>query len=775
MAGNEKVIQFSQFNTKRSSQENFENPKVSIIIPVYNVESYLQEALDSLCNQTYRNFEAICVNDGSTDESLKVLNEYAQKDSRFIVVSQENQGQGIARNKAIDMSTGDYILFLDPDDWIETNALEILINKANQNLNIDVIQFNYINEKENSNKNRIANFRKNLKKHLGLKIKDGEIYNWHQFQKIDLPNFGLAIWNRMYSAKFIKNNNIKLAPNKHGEDHIFSFKSVLLAKRILYIENVLYHYRIRIGSAVNRASNDNFCIFENIKYLKDFLEEENLLRILSKNFQKYVIHSLSWHYTCIPTESIDIYLEKVSQILTEKEYKQFLKKNNGDFSLLENIFSIKNKKRNGIKLKIVRFLGMTFTINKHSGGGRMKIFENKKTKNIRTVSILGFPLYVVEDTKKYRTQKILSGLIFTQKLKSKIKERKIFKFLNIPVSKRVIENDIVKYYSFGRLVKTIPFIKLFYNEYLKKVKIDYDDVYILNSNSGELYLFFAYLVKAVLNNNNSQKPLFIATQKYHIDIMKLYFPDAQYILREDIKIKTKSDKFEYNGHKFFMIFSGNHFEKVELDIKNNEIGTVHYLSSAIKTLGIKVEDSYSPKPIIPNHVNNDLIKKINDIDLKLSNFVIIAPEANTCEELPKDFWIKIVDEIKNEGCDIFLNIINKKNKISNCKTASITYSELFALSQKAKAIISLRSGLSEFLLPTNVPNISIYTKFDGRGPDKAFPVNKGIEGFSMFKMPFVNKQKIVEINAENYKTMDELKDITIESFKNLVNQERILA
>jgi len=405
----------------------------------------------------------------------------------------------------------------------------------------------------------------------------------------------------------------------------------------------------------------------------------------------------------------------------------------------------------------------------------MKIFENKKINNIRTISILGFPIYMNEDTIKYQNQSILSGLIFTQKLKSKIKERKIFKIFNIPVSKRVIENDTVKYYSFGRLIKTIPLIKLFYNSYLKKIKFDYDDVYILNSNSGELFLFFAYLVKAVLHKNCSQKPLFIATSKYHIDILKLYLPNAQYIFREDIKIKTKSDAFKYNGHKFFMIFSGNHFEKVELDIKHKEIGTVHYLNSIIKTLGIKPDDCYYPEPIIPEYINNDLVKKVNAINLKLNNFVIIAPEANTCEELSKDFWIKIVSELKEEGYDVFLNIINKKSKIDGCKATPITYLELFALSQKAKGVISLRSGLSEFLLPADIPNVSIYTKFNRRGPNRAFPVNKGIEGFSMLKMPFVNKSNIVEINADNYKTINELKNITIKSFKTLTNKEELLA
>lgn len=347
--------------------EEHKEPKVSIIIPVYNVENYLKKALDSLCHQTYNNFEAICVDDGSTDNSLMILNEYAQKDSRFVVISQDNQGQGIARNKAIDMSSGEYILFLDPDDWIEVNSLEILINKAIQNPEVEVIQFNYINANENPAKNRIVDFEKNYRKELKFKLTNNSIYNWQNFKKVKFQSFGLAIWNRLYSAKFIKNNNIKLAPNKHGEDHIFSFKSILLAKKMLYIDNVLYHYRMRIGSAVNRASNDNFCIFENIKLFKDFLIEQNLLDKLNNEFLDYAIHALSWHYTCIPEDNIENYLDKVAQLLTKKEYRKFLKACSGNFSLLEQIFSIKNKKRLGVKYKIVKILGFEFELRKANG------------------------------------------------------------------------------------------------------------------------------------------------------------------------------------------------------------------------------------------------------------------------------------------------------------------------------------------------------------------------------------------------------------------------
>ena len=98
-------------------------PKFSIIIPVYNVEKYLVECLESIVNQSFKDFEVICVNDGSTDNSLEILQKYAENDERFKVLNQENQGQGIARNNALNIANGEYILFVDPDDFIELNML----------------------------------------------------------------------------------------------------------------------------------------------------------------------------------------------------------------------------------------------------------------------------------------------------------------------------------------------------------------------------------------------------------------------------------------------------------------------------------------------------------------------------------------------------------------------------------------------------------------------------------------------------------------------------
>ena len=115
-------------------------PKVSVIIPVYNVEKYLHQCLDSVANQTLKDIEIICVNDCSKDNSLDILNEYAKKDSRIKIINfEENKGPGVARNAALDIAQGEYIMFLDPDDWYELNACETAYNQIVENNNDIVV------------------------------------------------------------------------------------------------------------------------------------------------------------------------------------------------------------------------------------------------------------------------------------------------------------------------------------------------------------------------------------------------------------------------------------------------------------------------------------------------------------------------------------------------------------------------------------------------------------------------------------------------------------
>ena len=384
-----------------------------------------------------------------------------------------------------------------------------------------------------------------------------------------------------------------------------------------------------------------------------------------------------------------------------------------------------------------------------------KIFSNIKDKHLRCIKVLGLKIFEEYSNDSFRIQKFVGNLVYTKRFRSSVRERKVFKFLNLTISERIIEDDVMKYNLLGFTYKKIDLQNIFYKQYLKDLKIDYDDVYILHANSGEAYLFFAYCAKAFLNKKKSKKPLFIATQDYHVDIVNMYLPGANVILLENLRLKTKSNKWVVNEHNCYMIFSAIHFDTVEKETCRKEIGQVHYLNSIDATLNVSKQDYTKPIVKIAPQVKQSLKEKISTLNLNVENFVIIAPEAQTCEELPSSLWNDIVNELKQRGYDVFLNIVNKESYINGCKSTFLTYQEVFQLATKAKAVISLRSGFTEFLLPAEIPNITIYTKFRERKKN-AFSVEKTISAFSMHKFPFINHDLICELNIDDFKNDNEL-------------------
>ena len=339
-------------------------PKFSIIIPVYNVEEYLKECLESIINQSFKDFEVICVNDGSTDNSLEILQKYAENDERFKVLNQENQGQGVARNNALNIANGEYILFVDPDDFIELNMLEVL-NERLDVQNVDVAFFDYQIFGENT-KTKIVRFMDEMKKIFNLNINDNLVFNWQELVKDNFRYTAMMVWNKVYSNKFLKENHIQFAPNKHAEDHIFSISATLLANKISCIKKTLYYYRKRSDSSVNKVSENNFCIFENIAIVADFLKQNGLYGKYEHDFRNYIVNLCVYHCNKIPTALLSTYIEKTKQLLSNKEFATFKKKIKGDFSLLEKLFSIKNLNIPGKTGKYLTILGFTIPLRKHT-------------------------------------------------------------------------------------------------------------------------------------------------------------------------------------------------------------------------------------------------------------------------------------------------------------------------------------------------------------------------------------------------------------------------
>lgn len=205
--------------------------KLSIIVPVYNVEKYLPKCLESLTNQTLKDIEIICVNDGSMDNSLAILKEFASKDSRIKIIDNQHQGVAKTRNTGIEQATGEYIGFVDSDDFIDIDFFEKLYNSATEN-NSDIAIASILKHKNFFN---IYNA-KYTKEEIAITIQD----------KIklceDKKHFFFYAWNKIYHSGFIKENNIKFSEGQIYEDVMFAIKALYYSNKIISVYGTKYHY-----------------------------------------------------------------------------------------------------------------------------------------------------------------------------------------------------------------------------------------------------------------------------------------------------------------------------------------------------------------------------------------------------------------------------------------------------------------------------------------------------------------------------------------------------
>lgn len=212
--------------------------KVSVIIPVYNGEKYLKQCLDSVCNQTLKEIEIICVDDGSTDSSFQILEEYQQKDERIQLFQQENQYAGAARNLGKKHATGEYLMFWDCDDFFELDALEKMYTRA-ADLQVDICVCGgnkYFNDTQ-----KVA---PNASNYLNTKYISREVFNRTTDEDYIL-NFTNAVpWNKMFRRQFIEEIDLDFQPIRNGNDIYFTQCAIVLAERITIVNEGLINYRI---------------------------------------------------------------------------------------------------------------------------------------------------------------------------------------------------------------------------------------------------------------------------------------------------------------------------------------------------------------------------------------------------------------------------------------------------------------------------------------------------------------------------------------------------
>ena len=217
--------------------------KITVIVPVYNVENYLNKCLDSLINQTYKNLEIIVINDGSTDNSSKICQEYAQKDNRIIYIEKENGGQSEARNMGLDRMTGSYVTFVDSDDWVELDYVEVLYNKLIE-YQADIAVGNYYSYNEQEGIFYFHIFGNSYYE----KVYDNVSIFENFYESEHMKNFALiCVGGKLYKSDLFR--ELRFEVGKLGEDGYLNQKIYLLAEKTIYLNAGLYAYRQREGSS----------------------------------------------------------------------------------------------------------------------------------------------------------------------------------------------------------------------------------------------------------------------------------------------------------------------------------------------------------------------------------------------------------------------------------------------------------------------------------------------------------------------------------------------
>ena len=350
-----------------------DHPRISVLIPVYNASEYLEESIGSLLNQTFEDFELICVNDGSKDDSLEILKDFASKDSRVKVFDKENGGCGSARNRALEEANGRYVYFFDPDDKIPKTTFWDAYRYAIYNDSDMVIFKARTFDNHGINDKTFFELQKTLPKKSFYKY----TFDYHEIKNHVLSG-GFAPWSKLYKKEFLDSyDDFRFDLGLAFDDVPFHVKSMLRARKISFINKVLYYYRVDNVNSVNSTSSNGFDIFRIIDKVKEFLISENYFEDLTKEYYNFEVgHILLYIISTDSSEYYDIARERFSAI-----DGYYITKNRDKFDLV-----VETEDYDEFKLKYNRLLlikekdRLTNQVNKLQKQNDKLIKQNEKLK-----------------------------------------------------------------------------------------------------------------------------------------------------------------------------------------------------------------------------------------------------------------------------------------------------------------------------------------------------------------------------------------------------------
>lgn len=268
-----------------------EEHTVSVIIPIYNAEKYLKCCLDSVITQSYPYLEIICVNDGSTDKSAEIIQEYAQKDNRIVVITQPNRGLSAARNAGLDKSSGNYIMFVDADDFIEVTMVEVLLENLLTYNSDFAIESVWVYDEKNQSKAETndayftlswlnPSFNKRAFSHKEL-IKE-------------LFFMPVMAWSKIYDARFLKGSGVRFPEGLTYEDNPFFYELFFKAQRVSVDRRKLYNYRVNVDGSITKKSTKNYGdMLEIMRRIEKIIKAQPFYEEIKDAFLSYrIVHSL---------------------------------------------------------------------------------------------------------------------------------------------------------------------------------------------------------------------------------------------------------------------------------------------------------------------------------------------------------------------------------------------------------------------------------------------------------------------------------------------------
>ena len=266
------------------------NPRVSVIVPAHNAEKYLGQCLESILGQTERNIEVIFVDDGSTDSTPEVLEKAAKADARVKVITQACAGAGAARNAGLAVACGEYLSFLDADDFFEPKMLEDAADKLDQT-GADIAAYGSWLFDEGRQSNRQAKW---LLKTQNLS--EGDVHTHEELAPCIFNTFGNEAWSKLLRASFVREHGLRFQEITRANDLLFTCTALAMAKSIAVIDKCYVHYRV--GTGINlQATNDKdpLSFLEAFFALDDFLKANNLEEELRQSFSNHILDAIAYN------------------------------------------------------------------------------------------------------------------------------------------------------------------------------------------------------------------------------------------------------------------------------------------------------------------------------------------------------------------------------------------------------------------------------------------------------------------------------------------------